>query len=72
MSSSPKHYNKFPIETILANSHATVNALELARTQNAKIVLGSSAAVYGFYRENSAIREEFWLLCDQIKYMRDS
>ncbi len=57
---SPKHYNKFPIETILANSHATVNALELARTQNAKILLGSSAAIYGYYRENSAIREEYW------------
>lgn len=57
---SPKHFNKFPIETILANSHATKNILDLARAHQSKVLLASSAAVYGFYRENSPVREEYW------------
>lgn len=44
---SPKHFNSVPIETVLANSHATHNALLLAKKHNAKFLLSSTAAVYG-------------------------
>lgn len=57
---SPKHFNKYPIETILANSHATKNVLDLALQHKAKILLASTAAVYGNYQGNSAIREDYW------------
>lgn len=57
---SPKHFNKYPIETILANSYATKNALDVAKSYKAKILLLSSAAVYGNYQENAPIREDYW------------
>ena len=44
---SPKHYNSVPLETVLANSHATHNALLIARTYGSKFLQASSAAVYG-------------------------
>ncbi len=57
---SPKHYNKYPIETILANSHATYNVLELAKRYGSKILFTSSAAVYGNYKGNAPISEDYW------------
>jgi len=44
---SPKHYNSVPIETVLANSHATYNALMIAKKFKAKFLHASTAAVYG-------------------------
>ena len=44
---SPKDYDRLPLETCLANSHATVNALEIARRYKANFLLTSSSAVYG-------------------------
>lgn len=57
---SPKHFNKYPVETILANSHATKNALDLALQYKTKILITSSAAIYGNYQGNSPIREDYW------------
>lgn len=54
---SPKEYNKFPLETLKANSHATLNALELARQYQAKLLFLSSAAVYGELDTGEAIKE---------------
>ena len=44
---SPKHYNDVPIETLLANSHATYNALMIAKQYGSKFLHASTAAVYG-------------------------
>ncbi len=44
---SPKHSNSVPVETLLANSHGTYNALEVARRYGSKFLLASTAAVYG-------------------------
>lgn len=44
---SPKHFNSVPIETLLANSHATYNVLMLAKKYGSKLLHASTAAVYG-------------------------
>lgn len=44
---SPKHFNKFRIQTLKANSRGVINALELARQYQAQFLLASSAVVYG-------------------------
>ena len=44
---SPKDYDRLPLETCLANSHATKNALDLARIYKSRFLFSSSSAVYG-------------------------
>jgi len=44
---SPKEYNKYPIETLLANSYGVKNALDLAVKYKAKFLFASTDAVYG-------------------------
>ncbi len=62
---SPKEYNNFPIETLLANSHATLNALEIAKKNQSKFLFLSSSAVYGEV-SGAPIREDNWGLVDPI------
>jgi nucleoside-diphosphate-sugar epimerase len=44
---SPVGYARFPIDTLLANSFGTRNALEVARKSNARFFLASTSEVYG-------------------------
>ena len=44
---SQKYYDGLPLETCLANSHATKNALDLARIYKSRFLFSSSSAVYG-------------------------
>lgn len=44
---SPKDYDHFPLETCLANSHATKNTLDIARHFQSKFLFTSSSAIYG-------------------------
>lgn len=44
---SPPDYQIRRLDTLLANSHGTGNALELARTAGARFVLASTSEVYG-------------------------
>ncbi|MDO8463533.1 MAG: GDP-mannose 4,6-dehydratase [bacterium] len=44
---SPKDFEDLRVETLLANSYGTVNALHLASQFRAKFLLGSSSVVYG-------------------------
>lgn len=44
---SPKDYDRLPLETCLANSHATKNALDVAKQFKATFLFASSSAVYG-------------------------
>ncbi len=44
---SPLFYQKMPLETLLVNSLGTLNALELAKKNNAKFLQASTSEVYG-------------------------
>jgi UDP-glucuronate decarboxylase len=44
---SPPHYQKDPVATFKANILGSLNLLELARTNKAKILLASTSEVYG-------------------------
>ncbi|MDO8425425.1 MAG: GDP-mannose 4,6-dehydratase [bacterium] len=44
---SPKDFEDLRVQTLLANSYGTVNALHLAHQHGAKLLLGSSSVVYG-------------------------
>ncbi|HPL95332.1 MAG TPA: GDP-mannose 4,6-dehydratase [bacterium] len=55
---SPKEYNKFPLETLKANSHGTLNALELAKQYKAKFLFLSSSAIYGENSTSEPIKED--------------
>lgn len=57
---SPKKYNKFPIETLLANAYGTKNVLDLAVKYKAKFILFSSASIYGEPRDNEPFKEDYW------------
>lgn len=63
---SPKEYNKFPIETLLANSHATLNALEIAKKYQAKFLFLSSSSIYGDLDADQLIKEDNWGHIDPI------
>ncbi len=56
---SPDDYVKYPIETLLANSQGTFNALELAKKNKARIVIASTSEVYGDPLEHPQ-SEEYW------------
>lgn len=58
---SPKEYNKYPIETLLANSYGVKNALDLAVEYKAKFLFASTDAVYGEPQPNQgAFKEDYW------------
>ena len=58
---SPKEYNKYPIETILANSYGMKNALDLAVKYKAKFLFSSTDAVYGEPQPNQdKLREDYF------------
>ncbi len=56
---SPVHYQKYPIETMLANSMGTLNMLELARKNNAKFLFASTSEIYGNPKEHPQ-KETYW------------
>ncbi|MBU4360919.1 GDP-mannose 4,6-dehydratase [Patescibacteria group bacterium] len=57
---SPKEYNKYPIETLMTNSHATWNALEIAKQFKSKFLFLSSSAIYGDLETQNPIKEDEW------------
>lgn len=63
---SPKDYNRAPIETLLANSHATKNALDLAVKHQAKFILTSTSAIYGEPQEDTPYPENYWGFVDPV------
>lgn len=44
---SPRHYQQWPIETMLSNSNGTLRLAEIARAAGARFVLASTSEVYG-------------------------
>ena len=64
---SPKEYNKFPIETLVTNSHGTKNALEFAVKYEAKFLHLSTAAIYGEPTTKDKIfPEDYWGFVDPV------
>lgn len=63
---SPKDYNRYPIETLLANSHGTKNLLDVAVRYNSKFLQLSSSAIYGEPHESTPFPEEYWGYIDPI------
>ncbi|MBU4332085.1 GDP-mannose 4,6-dehydratase [Patescibacteria group bacterium] len=58
---SPKEYNKYPIETLLANSYGVKNTLDLAIKYKAKFLFSSTDAVYGEPQPNQEpFKEDYW------------
>ncbi|MBI5655075.1 GDP-mannose 4,6-dehydratase [Candidatus Uhrbacteria bacterium] len=56
---SPKKFDQFKIQTLLANSQAVKNALDLAVRYHAKIQLASASVVYGPRKpDNSPYKED--------------
>lgn len=44
---SPIHYQKYPVQTIKANTHGSINMLGLAKRLNCRILQASTSEVYG-------------------------
>ena len=44
---SPIHYQKDPVQTIKTNVNGSINLLQLAKENNAKILQASTSEVYG-------------------------
>ncbi|MFC1662933.1 NAD-dependent epimerase/dehydratase family protein [Patescibacteria group bacterium] len=63
---SPVAYKRYPVETILANTHATKNALDIAVKYQAKFILFSAYAVYGQPTENKPLPEDYWGYLDHL------
>ncbi len=56
---SPIQYQKYPAETLLANSLGTFNLLEIAKANGAKFLYASSSEVYGNPQQHPQ-RESYW------------
>lgn len=63
---SPAAYARYPVETLIANTHATKNALDLAVKYQAAFILFSADAVYGQPTEDKPIPENYWGYLDQL------
>lgn len=63
---SPKEYNRAPVETLLANSHGTKNALDIAVKYQAKFILTSTSAIYGEPQEDTPYPENYWGFVDPV------
>jgi UDP-glucuronate decarboxylase len=56
---SPEDYQRYPIETLLANSLGSYQMLELARKFDARILFASSSEVYGDAKDVPTV-ESYW------------
>ena len=64
---SPKDSDRLPLQTCLANSHATRNALEIARQYHSKFLFTSSSAVYGRVADNlQPVKETAWGIVETL------
>lgn len=63
---SPKDYNAYPVETLLANSLGVKNLLDVAVEHQAILLHLSTSSVYGEPNEGEAFPEEYWGFIDPI------
>lgn len=57
---SPKDYERIPLETLYANALGTKAALDMALKYKAKFLLASSAAIYGDPLDEKVFVEDYW------------
>lgn len=62
---APTGYLQLPIETLLAGSHGTLHALELARAKGARFLQASTSEVYGDPLEHPQ-KETYWGHVDSV------
>lgn len=63
---SPKDYQRYPIETLLANADGTKHVLEMSRQYGATLVHVSSSAIYGDPQSGAVFPESYWGYLDPI------
>ncbi len=63
---SPKDYNRFRVETLLANALGTKNMLDLAVKYKAKFLHLSSSAIYGEPLAEGPFGEDYWGFVDPV------
>lgn len=56
---SPRWYQKYPVETLLANTQGTYRMCELAKREKSVLVFASTSEVYGDPREHPQ-KESYW------------
>ncbi|MBT3412477.1 MAG: NAD-dependent epimerase/dehydratase family protein [Candidatus Jacksonbacteria bacterium] len=64
--STPKDHKEQPLRTAMAASHATYNALQIAKKWKAKFLFTSSSWVYGQADHEKLVPETYWGYVDQI------
>ena len=63
---SPREYNRLPIETLRANAEGTEHLLELAVEYGAKFLHASTSAIYGEPPDHTSFREDYWGFIDPV------
>lgn len=63
---SPREYNRLPLETLRTNSEATRNLLEIAAKYKAKFLHASTSAIYGEPTDGGAFQEDNWGNIDPV------
>jgi len=64
---SPKEFDKMPVETAITNGSGTKNILDLAKQYNSKFLLASSSAIYGNpVKGIDYFHESYWGFIDPL------
>lgn len=63
---SPREYNRLPIETLRTNAEATRHLLDTAVRYKAKFLHASTSAVYGEPQDHVPFGEEYWGSIDPV------
>lgn len=63
---SPRDYQKYPIETMLVNSEGLRNCLDLAVKHKAQFFYASSSSVYGEGNKGQLLKEDYIGLVNQL------
>ncbi|MFH1111508.1 MAG: GDP-mannose 4,6-dehydratase [Patescibacteria group bacterium] len=63
---SPRDYEKLPIETLETNALATKNLLDLALQYHARFVHASTSAIYGEPKDAIPFTEDYWGFIDPV------
>ncbi len=63
---SPREYNRLPIETLRANAEATQHLLGMAVEYGAKFLHASTSAIYGEPPDHVPFREDYWGFIDPV------
>ncbi len=63
---SPREYNRLPIETLRTNADATRHLLDIAVKYKAKFLHASTSSIYGEPRDKNPFNEDYWGYIDPV------